>query len=428
MNPYLPSFRNTTNGYNKLVDLGEDTMQPPLNQDLPRYRPEAFNYALPFGESSEIQPTKNVYVVAHSNLMQTTVNILEIQQRLANDFLAQPNVYDFDFDQNVWTMQLYVDKDSSLQLKKMYTGVKKPEMGLPAKGNQPGTKILMDKECSKDSSAIPKYIALKSASLALKTRQLISRNQVSLKYRGEHNLNDVHVSNFKYIAKYDFDSYPEPVQFKGSENMAVYVTRHATSCNNIADNFFYKKYDPSIAEYGVWSLKDRMSDPNFQPFQLAKQRKETEVVYVSSCIRTWMTAILIYWSQGRTLHLVVSPFLKEKGNNPGNLPESISQQLAKIQTWMVRNGIPAINVKISIVDSNDQLVQIHPSAGSAITLEYTTQHLRFYPDGILQFVQWVKDRNDFGFSSGGNLFKKRTVKKRRKKAKKSLKRKKNRTK
>ena len=47
MNPYLPSFRNTTNGYNKLVDLGEDTMEPPLNQDFPRYRPEAFNYALP---------------------------------------------------------------------------------------------------------------------------------------------------------------------------------------------------------------------------------------------------------------------------------------------------------------------------------------------------------------------------------------------
>ena len=121
----------------------------------------------------------------------------------------------------------------------------------------------------------------------------------------------------------------------------MYVTRHGNSCNNITDDLRNKKKDPSLSVSGVLSMM------SYQPSHLVKNT--TNVVHVSVCVRTWMTATLLYGRTCENLTLVISPFLKEKGTDPGNMPENpIIQKekfinLLKFLKYLKQNGMIAEN-------------------------------------------------------------------------------------
>ena len=107
----------------------------------------------------------------------------------------------------------------------------------------------------------------------------------------------------------------------------IYVTRHANSCNNIVKNykFLNKKKDPSLTVFGV------VSTLRHNPEHIGYNRQH--YVYVSCCVRTWMTASLLYGRQCKSLTLVIAPYLKEFGEDPGNMPESIDIQVKKMDRF-----------------------------------------------------------------------------------------------
>ena len=99
----------------------------------------------------------------------------------------------------------------------------------------------------------------------------------------------------------------------------MFVTRHGNSCNNIA--LVSKLKDPSLSISGVITMLNLQS----QHLELNK----SGVVYVSVSVRTWMTALLLYGRTNETLNLIVSPFIREDGNDPGQLPETNEIQIKK---------------------------------------------------------------------------------------------------
>lgn len=117
------------------------------------------------------------------------------------------------------------------------------------------------------------------------------------------------------------------------ENMyrPLYISRHANSCNNIIQknlSITNLKKDPSISISGI------ITSLCHYPSHL--ESYTGGCVFVSVMVRTWETAVLLY---GRTkyaqpIKLVVGPFLKEEGDDPGNTPESYDIQKIKFQNFL----------------------------------------------------------------------------------------------
>ena len=126
-------------------------------------------------------------------------------------------------------------------------------------------------------------------------------------------------------------------------------TRHGPSCNNMVSTGSaitnlvtmgrwdekYKTMEPSLADGGITRLIE---------FKLDQKNKgvfDSDHVFVSPLIRTWMTAIILYGinpkEQGKPLHLCVSPFLKEHyqfGHQSGNFPIPVPDQIENIQSFL----------------------------------------------------------------------------------------------
>ena len=123
-------------------------------------------------------------------------------------------------------------------------------------------------------------------------------------------------------------------------------TRHLLSCNNIGCGYpFGKDWEPSATAYGITKTV-QFANEN-------KARFNSNTVYVSNLIRTWMTAVLLYGTQAygtygtqpystkqseTTLNLYVSPYLKEyhlPGIHPGNYPyDTYSKSLEQFRTFL----------------------------------------------------------------------------------------------
>lgn len=135
--------------------------------------------------------------------------------------------------------------------------------------------------------------------------------------------------------------------------------RHLESCNNLKDQKggagLDKDLDPGASMWGVLQglCISRQNEGSAQNKGLLEGDELNQVdVHVSCLVRTWMTAILIYLPllvPGGTLHLKISPFLKETdqgekapiglntGNKRldlGNMPENRFAQLRKIKRFL----------------------------------------------------------------------------------------------
>ena len=116
------------------------------------------------------------------------------------------------------------------------------------------------------------------------------------------------------------------------------ITRHAFSCNNLLErkgslsNAYNvrgrsNELDPGLAMYGVITTL-------LKSLAVGEERYNSNTVFVSCLIRTWMTAILLYLPYQEELTLVISPYLKEQhkffSTDGGNLPKDIVNQLVAL--------------------------------------------------------------------------------------------------
>ena len=143
-----------------------------------------------------------------------------------------------------------------------------------------------------------------------------------------------------------------------STNYEFQFTRHAMSCNNIYfGKFFNKDFEPSLAIYGILTA-----------IAFSKKNKEdfkSDKVIVSNLLRTWITAVLLYGTDfnekmpySHSLHLFVSPYLKEKKASKmgitfkrGNYPKKFRHTIHKFLKFL--NRLKEFDTLIKCAKSRD---------------------------------------------------------------------------
>jgi len=411
------------------------------------------------------EPAKQIYAVSHSNLLQCGVAIFEIQNAVAEE-AKNPN-FDFGQNAWTLELKVAKSATQApIQVTNLYNGIPKPEPNRargaqgkektqgyfasklgwskeedPAKmetrlmlqrlyANSPSTISKEDGECRYDAGALnpfPTYGNLNpeieddedddegdSVGGGLKKAYIRLNTFKKMKKPCFASAESIQASPKTMMGYANAKPPPPPVLIKSNLNFIINISRHGNSCNNIvpdkgiklATNLTDKKSDPSLSTFGVWSLTEK-NDAAY-PFpkkltQLFEQRTSSDPVYVSCCIRTWETALLIYGGKPPEgtpplpLTLIVSPYLKEKGGYSGNMPESLTLQRNKIQNWIKRHPIPVpLIIKLAFVDGPD--VEIYPTLTP--NAAYSNDHLTYFKDGIPQFCKWVVARNQSGVDAG----------------------------
>lgn len=100
-------------------------------------------------------------------------------------------------------------------------------------------------------------------------------------------------------------------------------TRHAHSCTNLLESqtpYLPRNFenDPGLSLYGILTASKKACT--------CIHRYQSNTVFVSCLVRTWMTAAILYALHPGPLTLIVSPFIMEKfnsripGGDGGNLP------------------------------------------------------------------------------------------------------------
>ena len=141
------------------------------------------------------------------------------------------------------------------------------------------------------------------------------------------------------------------VPSENTGNFDVEIWRHAYSCANLKKDKtgYYKitqfqqtwENDPGLTVWGILTaLKQSISD-RYKPYYEPQLNNDT-FVHVSVLFRTWATAICLYLpnlekdtSSDSSLTLIVSPFLKEEGDDDDNQPLEFSQQITKLHHFYI---------------------------------------------------------------------------------------------
>ena len=145
-------------------------------------------------------------------------------------------------------------------------------------------------------------------------------------YKPEINYPGLHKKYF--LDQHDKRKYPFKYNKFNTPNTYI-IQRHGFSCANLSKikgNFHSRIADPSLTAYGIYSLLQNKPMP--EGFN--------GIVFVSSLVRTWQTAILEYGQYG-PLTIVVSPYIKEKHGWMGdlsNMPLPLDQQMSKMEEFI----------------------------------------------------------------------------------------------
>jgi hypothetical protein len=397
---------------------------------------------------------EEIFAVSHSNLMQFGVTILELQDklRISEDKLTQEKANHFNFAQNAWSMELQVE-GGNLVLNDVHDGVDKARPnqnnGQMINGSKlsPSTKIKDNEQCKYDKTVgslrEPNQTRPEGYSSIAQTSDFTEESPQGraavveddddeddddeeemegggfLNYlkSSVRRLPYAKLAIFKGIKKPGYISRanksllknpdkevknpnfaPAPLMYPMGKNVVIHISRHGNSCNNIVPDSLVslasKKQDPSLSDLGVWSLEPRSVVRPLWLNELSERRSRYGApVYVSCCIRTWQTALLIYKRPGQFLTLIVSPFLKEKGKYSGNMPDSLDFQLRKINGWILRNMNKEDHdtIQICVADTYGRtVVEVYPHDKRGNHREiYSPEHLTFFKTGIQRFCKWV---------------------------------------
>jgi hypothetical protein len=146
------------------------------------------------------------------------------------------------------------------------------------------------------------------------------------------NMRDIEIgNNLKIIEK-----------LKAGNLKNMQITRHGPSCNNIS-SMARKVMEPNLTNKGIERLIDHKKD-NRVMFQ-------SNHIFVSPLLRTWMTAIILYGFDTRDvprqIFLLITPFLKEhfqKGFKNGNFPIDLEDQINRIVKFL-NELLPILSTK-----------------------------------------------------------------------------------
>lgn len=150
--------------------------------------------------------------------------------------------------------------------------------------------------------------------------------------------------------------------------------RHGFSCNNLKDikgsklsSLWRKDPEPSLTMWGILQCLDKSMEVNgVDP--------ESQMVFVSPLLRTWLTATLLFLPHTKHLTLQIAPHLKEHhqfSGDTGNLPAESTIQMKKYVEFldylqMINNQFtdPQDNTMISNLKKmmqQDKIIEIKDS-------------------------------------------------------------------
>ena len=181
-------------------------------------------------------------------------------------------------------------------------------------------------------------------------------------------------------------------------------TRHGPSCNNIvtSNDEWIKTMEPNLADGGIKRLiKFKLDNTD--------NRFNSKYVFVSSLVRTWMTAIILYGinlenetnrdtivahhdipnvKEEHTLHLCIAPFLKEHyqwGFQSGNFQISIPDQIEKIQSFLtflksqLEEGVTIVSkIELQLPNGDNTLKTITINTSDGVVRNYDYKIADFY--------------------------------------------------
>jgi hypothetical protein len=167
-------------------------------------------------------------------------------------------------------------------------------------------------------------------------------------------------------------------------NFEVWFIRHAYSCNNnVPKNplgfLAHHKYDPGLTTQGI------LDGARFDTRNLRLDRFRALNVCVSTSIRTWQTAALVF---GRThpLKLIVVPGLTEEHAfdlSVGNIPSPLQTQrdvMADFLRGLARYGIAVQTITVHAYNSTIEFMRFDPVPGKALDApgQVTAEVATFY--------------------------------------------------
>ena len=139
--------------------------------------------------------------------------------------------------------------------------------------------------------------------------------------------------------------------FLNYDNKNIFITRHAYSISNLFKSkkqnikqFLHK--DPSLTLWGILTALYRSHILHKEENIYIKSNKNNHTskineakineVYVSILMRTWMSAICLYlqYNSNKNFTLIISPFFKEEGSTPDNLPNKLNLQISQFISFL----------------------------------------------------------------------------------------------
>ena len=116
--------------------------------------------------------------------------------------------------------------------------------------------------------------------------------------------------------------------------------------------------DAKLSLYGILTALLHGSDLVEKELSYGMTEKP-QTIFVSTLIRTWMTAICLYLPHcdNDNFTLVVSPFIKEKGTELDNIPDSFENQIKTMQKFL-KYLIKISDLKFSNAIINENLLKI----------------------------------------------------------------------
>jgi hypothetical protein len=177
--------------------------------------------------------------------------------------------------------------------------------------------------------------------------------------------------------------------FLNYDNKNIFITRHAYSISNLFKSKKQKikqflEKDPYLTLWGILTslyrshilhkeeniyIKDNNNNNNNRKKNNETKINETKInetkineVYVSILMRTWMSAICLYlqYNSNKNFTLIISPFIKEQGSTPDNLPNKLNQQISQLISFLnnLKHIHTMLNKNFLEINNNSYLIEI----------------------------------------------------------------------
>ena len=161
--------------------------------------------------------------------------------------------------------------------------------------------------------------------------------------------------------------------FLNYDNKNIFITRHAYSISNLFKSKKQKikqflEKDPYLTLWGILTslyrshILHKEENIYIKANKNDSNSKKINEVYVSILMRTWMSAICLYlqYNSNKNFTLIISPFIKEQGTTPDNLPNKLNQQISQLISFFnnLKHIHTILNKNLLEINNNSYLIEI----------------------------------------------------------------------